>query len=1300
MKRRKIVKRFIAYSIAVMLLLSNSDFLQIAYAEEVVEENVEEEEIEDQEEIIEEDQEEVSYQVLVSPLSEGALPEGTDVVVTQVPVMDEEGKVISAVSAMSSDDIFYQSMKSDDVLVLDMGDSIDTDIQLSTTEINEITENINDEENSTIVVPLNISLSCNGEEIQPSDTVEVSIQIPEGIAKDSISVYHVPESGEPEKMDGQVIDDHYVFTTNHFSVYTLIGLTASDITTSATLLTSADRGKTLTGGKVYYIDKNTSINEITVSDNALVVSGTSPTSPAILYIPYGTTLTVTGKKGGSGSGKAAIYLPENETLYIRGGGTLVAKGGDASPANYYSGSKGRDAHMYIGWNYDAWHYGPGGRSGSGGAGAGAGIGTNGAAGGARVDSWFNSLFYDSVPVDGAHQISGRNGTNGLAGENSESAGTLYVLDVVTINAVGGSGSLGGTKYKAGSNEDDKGSGFKNSYFAGGGGAGGAGGGGGSAAGIGSGGAGGGSGGTGGDGACTMNTGSYGNVSSYPSGEGGKGGKGYTNGENGGGTRYLTGSYGGAGGAAGTSGAGGKLYVATTATCSNSGGSGINGKIATMSRNSNYNTRNSYYTITLNANAPSTSNVPITQVSAPTNIVLQMGIEPAANGSYGATAKGWTFLGWYTAPIGGVKIIDGKGYFVSDTGYTNENGVWVADREVTLYAQWTPGIYQIYLSNQGADTETQGTTSICSKYGSGWYSNISATGSTLTKITIPKKRGYTFLGYYTEVGNGGSKVVDGSGEIVGNYNDIIKEATWYARWEATPYTATFNLTLDGAPYSNATVALYQYGSLRYILENKGNGSYINSTVITGEYNVHINGRDTGRILVIDAADNSKNLSFKEYKINTNLDGVASKMDVVTLKKEGIVQYTANYSGGNHRVAVLQSDITAENTFDIYVGSENVGQQITLASPAVIVNYYNATVELTYDSLWKDAKVTLWQNGVIKHTLTYDATKDSTKTTTYKKPILENDKNNVYDVVINGNETGLAITTSEYGFEAGNHIAKDTYYKVTATINKDNVVWEGTRVYLNYSGTQKYSLPYSSTTKKYSFDYVRMNDGDAAYNIMVEGSSSDTDTGITVNKASSTKTVDYYTISYYNVVDNVEQLYFTQIVQKGLKAKKPTNPRKTGMSFSGWHEKQGDSIGNTAFSFDTTINKSTNLYAVYATPKATINGYVRCNNVGVMTGTGSYYRMMNFQLSGYPVSEKGMLSIVLTVENGSVSVLGSLPSGATIHNNIDSSGNGNYTILFEKGISPTELEKIVRDNLLIKVVNGNSNHTMQIKVYGTM
>ena len=234
----------------------------------------------------------------------------------------------------------------------------------------------------------------------------------------------------------------------------------------------------------YYATGDLSFTNSTAGGSGLTIQGT-----VYLYIPSGTTLTCTGANasGQTGAG-AGIELTQGNSLYLIGGGTLNANGGNA--ANGGNGAGGNDAEV----NVNTSQYilgGSGGTGGNGGGGAGAGIGTRGGNGGTGGSGGQRTGSYNQETTQ-----YGVDGNPGSAGSTAGVMGTLYVYQALapTMNVNGGNagsnGSGGGGGRTASQHPGS------NVYMASGGGGGGAGGFGGAANNIGTGGPGGGGGGGG------------------------------------------------------------------------------------------------------------------------------------------------------------------------------------------------------------------------------------------------------------------------------------------------------------------------------------------------------------------------------------------------------------------------------------------------------------------------------------------------------------------------------------------------------------------------------------------------------------------------------------------------------------------------------------------------------------------------------------------------------------------------------------------------------------------------------------
>ncbi len=145
-----------------------------------------------------------------------------------------------------------------------------------------------------------------------------------------------------------------------------------------------------------------------------------------------------------------------------------------------------------------------------------------------------------------------------------------------------------------------------------------------------------------------------------------------------------------------------------------------------------------------------------------------------------TRAGYTFAGYYSSTASNAtQYVTSAGMLTSSAPVLSANATW--------YARWNSGIYKVNLNNQTATSA--GTAAIYEKYATGWYSSSAAT-TKITSITVPKRTGYTFGGYYTETGGKGTKRIDAEGSILASSTDYADDGILYAFW-TTPYSATID-----------------------------------------------------------------------------------------------------------------------------------------------------------------------------------------------------------------------------------------------------------------------------------------------------------------------------------------------------------------------------------------------------------------------------------------------------------------------------------------------------------------------------
>ena len=131
-------------------------------------------------------------------------------------------------------------------------------------------------------------------------------------------------------------------------------------------------------------------------------------------------------------------------------------------------------------------------------------------------------------------------------------------------------------------------------------------------------------------------------------------------------------------------------------------------------------------------------------------------------------KGYQFVGWSVEKDGEVVYGDGAQILVG------------AEPSVTLYAKWQALSYNITLMSENSD-----------------FANVSVMFDSEYAFGVPERRGYTFGGWYSVPGGGGTKFTDGKGNgiDVWSYDGDI---TLYAYWLGTDGLAyTLN---DGDTYT--------------------------------------------------------------------------------------------------------------------------------------------------------------------------------------------------------------------------------------------------------------------------------------------------------------------------------------------------------------------------------------------------------------------------------------------------------------------------------------------------------------------
>lgn len=208
--------------------------------------------------------------------------------------MDSETSVFGVTEALQ-DKEWSTQVGNATVKVTGTEDALPEGAQLTVSEItaenekeaieNAVMEQENDDSAVTNIVAYDIKFMMNGQEVQPSSPVQVSVDSPQIVSDQDTSVYHVDENNSVEDMDGSVdADGNIVFDAPHFSTYVIVqkGENAVNVTiqhydatkTTDTKIYADDVRRLPVGGK---INDYTKADNWTVDHVVQVIDGTSKT---------------------------------------------------------------------------------------------------------------------------------------------------------------------------------------------------------------------------------------------------------------------------------------------------------------------------------------------------------------------------------------------------------------------------------------------------------------------------------------------------------------------------------------------------------------------------------------------------------------------------------------------------------------------------------------------------------------------------------------------------------------------------------------------------------------------------------------------------------------------------------------------------------------------------------------------------------------------------------------------------------------------------------------------------------------
>ena len=254
---------------------------------------------------------------------------------------------------------------------------------------------------------------------------------------------------------------------------------------------------------------------------------------------------------------------------------------------------------------------------------------------------------------------------------------------------------------------------------------------------------------------------------------------------------------------------------------------------------------------------------------------------------------YSFAGWFT-----------------DRNFTNEITEIVAGSfgNKTVYAKWTPVVYDIiYELDGGANDENNPTT----------YTVETPT----IGFAAPSKTGYTFNGWYAEKDFSGDNVTELS---QGNYGNV----TLYAKWTANKYTITYLDTKLITDVTDATKVNSSYSCLSVTTKNEPTSIY----AIVGE---------NGKHAIYYAKSYSYNRSFIITIVNLSVGKTLKARTTCSASGYNKVEFYA--SAGDVIEIVIEKDSSYSS--DAYVYFE--GFTVKTAAALVYSKGETYVQSVTYD-----------------------------------------------------------------------------------------------------------------------------------------------------------------------------------------------------------------------------------------------------------------------------------------------------------------------------------------------------------------
>ncbi|MBR1809465.1 MAG: hypothetical protein IJ776_08790 [Paludibacteraceae bacterium] len=223
---------------------------------------------------------------------------------------------------------------------------------------------------------------------------------------------------------------------------------------------------------------------------------------------------------------------------------------------------------------------------------------------------------------------------------------------------------------------------------------------------------------------------------------------------------------------------------------------------------------------------------ITITSASSTYTVSVGVSPAGTGTVSSASVSASPDSWSSditaTPNAGYKFVNwtysGGEISLNGANTANPTQIKATSTGGTLTANFTAATYRITLDNQSATTS-----------GTEYMDVVYNTTTLSSAITKPTKTNYSFGGYYTATGGGGTQIIDADGNWLASksgFTDsskkslVTEDKRLYAKWTETKYAVT--VAVDAASHAAGNIDCSAAG---WVASKSGTAQIGNVTNVT-------------------------------------------------------------------------------------------------------------------------------------------------------------------------------------------------------------------------------------------------------------------------------------------------------------------------------------------------------------------------------------------------------------------------------------------------------------------------------------